>query len=101
MRDESRIRVEIFDMVGHAEYDMTPTKKTYTKTPLSGNEKFISVAVFAESSHTASCGEPTCDGLNKEEGITEDIGQQMINGVMAKGSRVTITIPAGAIGNNR
>ena len=31
----------------------------------------------------------------------EDLGLQMQNGVMAEGTRVTRTIPAGAIGNNR
>jgi len=33
--------------------------------------------------------------------VTEDLGLKTVNGVMAKGSRVTITIPAGALGNNR
>jgi hypothetical protein len=31
----------------------------------------------------------------------EDLGLQMQNGIMAEGTRVTNTIPAGAIGNNR
>jgi hypothetical protein len=35
------------------------------------------------------------------DGATEDLGRQMVNGVTAKGSRVTITIPAGSIGNNQ
>jgi hypothetical protein len=31
----------------------------------------------------------------------EDLGQKMIEGVMAKGTRVTVTIPAGSIGNEQ
>jgi hypothetical protein len=33
--------------------------------------------------------------------MTEELEPQTINGVYAKHSRVTITIPAGAIGNNK
>jgi hypothetical protein len=42
----------------------------------------------------ASGGEPT-----RAETVVEDLGQQVIEGVNAKGSRTTMTIPAGAIGN--
>jgi len=101
MRDESPNRVEIFDTVGHAEYDMTPAKKTYDKSPLSGNEEYISVAVFGNSSNTASCSGHGCENSMTPDGTTEDLGQQKVNGLMAKGSRVTITIPVGAVGNNR
>ncbi|HKA01147.1 MAG TPA: hypothetical protein VKE70_31760, partial [Candidatus Solibacter sp.] len=34
-------------------------------------------------------------------GTTEELAAQVINGVRAKGSRVTITIPAGSFGNDR
>jgi hypothetical protein len=36
-----------------------------------------------------------------EKGNTEDLGDQVINGVMAHGTRSTITIPEGQIGNDR
>jgi hypothetical protein len=36
-----------------------------------------------------------------EKGVSEDLGDQVINGVMARGSRSTITIPEGQIGNDR
>ena len=102
MRNESPERVEIFDTVGHAEYELSPSKKTYIKQPLSGNVGFISVAVFGNSSHTSSCSDSGCNGMSpSQDGASQDLGQQKINGVMAKGSRVTITIPAGALGNNR
>jgi len=36
-----------------------------------------------------------------DKGTPEDLGDQMINGVMAHGTRNTITIPVGQIGNDR
>ena len=36
-----------------------------------------------------------------EKGASEDLGDQLINGVMARGTRTTITIPQGQIGNDR
>jgi hypothetical protein len=35
------------------------------------------------------------------EPVTDSLGQQMVGGVLAEGSRTTMTIPAGAIGNER
>jgi hypothetical protein len=36
-----------------------------------------------------------------DQGVTEDLGDQVINGVRARGTRSTITIPLGQIGNDR
>jgi len=36
-----------------------------------------------------------------EKGASEDLGDQIVNGVMARGTRSTITIPEGQIGNDR
>lgn len=36
-----------------------------------------------------------------EKPVTEDLGTQLINGISAQGTRTTITIPAGQIGNDR
>jgi hypothetical protein len=102
-REESPVRVEIFDPVGHFEYDLNRTKKTYVRIPLSNNATF-SVAVFGGTSSTSvnsSDGNPHAVVKSNPSGITEDLGQQMVNGVLAKGSRVTETIPVGALGNNR
>ena len=100
-REESPVRAEIFDPVGHFEYDLNPAKKTYVKIPLSGNATF-SAAVFGGTSSTSVY---TSGGNSHEVVIRfpagEDLGQQMLNGVQAKGSRVTETIPANTFGNNR
>jgi hypothetical protein len=102
-REESPVRVEIFDPVGHFEYDLNPAKKTYVKIALSNNATF-SVAVFGGTSSTSvysSDGNPHVAVKSSSGGAAEDLGQQMVNGVLAKGSRVTETIPVGAFGNNR
>jgi len=39
--------------------------------------------------------------MKKREPETESLGQQMIEGVLCEGKRTSITIPAGAIGNER
>ena len=101
MREESPNRVEIFDNVGQAEYDMSSAKKTYSRSQLSGRENYIAVAVFGGTSYTSTSSDPDYQARHQPDGLTEDLGSQMLNGVYAKHSRVTITIPSGAIGNNR
>jgi hypothetical protein len=41
------------------------------------------------------------NNVTKTEGTTADLGTQTINGVSAQGTRITRTIPAGEIGNER
>jgi hypothetical protein len=100
MRAESPDRVEIFDPVSHMEYDLSPKKKTYRTFPISSSATSISVAVVGGTSVT-SVSSDTPGSHRSSSAATEDLGRQMINGVMAKGSRVTNTVPAGAFGNNR
>lgn len=38
--------------------------------------------------------------LRRSPGRTESLGQQMMEGVMCEGKRITLTIPAGSIGND-
>jgi hypothetical protein len=38
---------------------------------------------------------------NAKDAKTEDLGQKIVEGVMSRGTRTTITIPAGAIGNDQ
>lgn len=48
-------------------------------------------------------GEPgfRFEGPGPGPGVKEDLGQQVIEGVMAVGTRTTTTLPAGAIGNEQ
>lgn len=49
----------------------------------------------------AFAGQTRAAWLEKQEGQTESLGTQTIEGVEATGSRTTVTIPAGAIGNEQ
>jgi hypothetical protein len=96
MRAETADRVEIFDPVSRIEYDLNPKKKTYRKFPIASSANSMTVAVVGGTSWTSfssdSPGSPHS---------SEDLGRQSINGLWAKGSRVTHKVPPGTFGNNR
>ena len=52
---------------------------------------------------TVFAGEPgfKFEGPGYSPGVREDLGQQVIEGLMAVGTRTTTTLPAGAIGNEQ
>lgn len=93
--------VEIFDPVSHFAYQINSAKKTYFRESLSGNVAFVSLAAFGNESHSHISSDAGYSNSQTQPDVSEELGRQMVNGVMAKGSRVTITIPAGALGNNR
>jgi len=111
MRAETAERVEIFDFVGGIEYDLHPNSKTYQQILISRNS--ASVAVIGGLSWTNKSSTAMEDPERSASmrfsnahrsasiGVGEDLGVQFVNGVKAKGTRVTVTIPVGAFGNNR
>ena len=103
MRAEGPNGVEIFDPVGHMEYEVNPAKKAYAHSSYSGDVSFVAIAAYGNSIHSSisSGSGNSFSPMQMPDGVTEDLGRQMVNGVMARGSRVTITIPAGKIGNNQ
>jgi hypothetical protein len=102
MRAEGPNNILIVDPIAHMHYDLSPKKKTYMQSTVSDPINFVSIAAFGNSTHSdITGGYKTSPSPQVQAGATEDIGKQMVNGVMATGSRITITIPAGAIGNNR
>lgn len=81
-------QVTIFDPVASATYLLDPATKTVVKLQLPP----------AHSATSQRQGRPA-PPAGAPQLSTEDLGKQAINGVPATGSRVTETIPAGAIGN--
>jgi hypothetical protein len=106
MRVETSTDVLIFDGIGGHTYEMTPRNKTYRKYPAS-NKGTVTIAAAAHhtsidsSYHSGSSKTQINENKKTDEGVTEDLPLQSINGVWARGSRVTITIPAGTFGNDR
>ena len=103
MRAESPNRIEIFDPVAKVEYDLNPGKKTYTITKIPDNTLTMTVAVVGSLSVTGFSSDPPTGGNRSASGApnTEELAAQTINGVSAKGVRVTVKVPVGAVGNNR
>jgi hypothetical protein len=81
-------RVTIFDPVGGVSYLLDPAAKSVVKHQLPASS-----ATASARTHTAHAQ------ASKPNVATEDLGKQAINGVPASGTRITETIPAGAIGN--
>jgi hypothetical protein len=112
-RDESgRMRtgndktVLIFDPVAGFTYTLDLLSKTYSKTALSGNETAYSIVVAGSrtsiSSSSSSGNARSRMGAARSGGqVDEELPVQVINGIPAKGSRITVTIPAGTFGNDR
>jgi hypothetical protein len=101
MRAEGPNGVEIFDPAAHVAYRLLTKQKTYSHSFFSGDVSFVSIAAYGNSTSSSIHSGSGTHVSAPPQGETEDLGRQMVNGVMAKGSRVTITIPAGTIGNNR
>ena len=98
MRAESPERVEIFDFVAGLEYDLHPHNKTYQKLAIKDRNATLTVAVVGGTSSTGSSSGSSGEA---DRPPSEDLGTQTFNGVNAAGTRVTVTIPVGAFGNNR
>ena len=110
MRDERENEALIYDPVAACVYHLWKPTKTATKGVVpAGTPTQIATAANgnvvdhdaagAGASRRAGAAQATAVGA--QQALNEDLGSQVVNGVQAKGSRITITIPAGAFGNNR
>jgi hypothetical protein len=112
MRIESPERAEIYDPVAGVMYDLDAQHQTYRKT--STDAKSVMIAVDGGWSGTSRSSDPPRSdrpshvdlGIpyqKDKQAVTtkEDLPPQTINGIAARGSRVTSTIPAGVVGNDR
>jgi hypothetical protein len=105
----------IQDPVAGTTYFLDPVNKTANKLPLPKVLNSVGLpASVTVSSTVATFGADTAKvmafragpGVSKSEAATpapidEDLGAQEVNGVLAKGTRTTINIPVGQIGNDR
>jgi hypothetical protein len=112
MRTESSVRVEIYDPVAGFIYDLDPQHKTYTKSSTKADSVMIAVAGgtsrVSQTSGTPRRDRPSHVDLaipyqseRQVQTEREDLPPQTINGIAARGSRITSTVPAGAVGNDR
>jgi hypothetical protein len=85
----------ISDPVGGVNYLLNPDKKVAHKMPLGQRGKGPGAAGGQRNFE----GQPRAEGAANAQ--TESLGTQTIGGVKAEGTRVTRTIPAGQIGNDK
>jgi hypothetical protein len=86
----ARTMITIFDPVAGSVYHLDPDSKTVRQMPSSNR--------FGAGANRGMRGPFHSANSNTQ---TEDLGTQTINGVSATGTRTTMTIPAGAIGNTQ
>jgi hypothetical protein len=112
MRSESPAHVLIFDPVAGFTYELNVKQKTYLRMPIPPRTAFEWIAAVGNGTHVDSTssnldGDPGVSYARRAAGraaarpVTEELPPQSVNGVPAKGSRITITIPAGTFGNDR
>jgi hypothetical protein len=89
----------ISDPVAGVGYTLYPARRTATKVP-GARGLSSSVPVAVRKAETAA-NEAKAAASGPVSAKSESLGTQMIEGVQAQGTRVTQTIPAGQIGNER
>lgn len=113
MRTESQGAIVIFDPVAGLSYLMRTSNKMYSQSAIGNPNAWTWVsAAGTEASVRPSAarqapGDPAAAmaqrrfGLPASQPVTEMLAPRIVNGIMANGSQVTITIPKGALGNDR
>ena len=124
VRRETPDQITIWDPVANVSYALDPKTQTARKLPLakafmSTSEKNVAAVrmMTVEAGGFAVGDMPMPEGAQMvanrvwlggggfsfgyQTGKSESLGQQVIEGVSAEGSRMHSTIPAGAIGNDR
>jgi hypothetical protein len=113
MRTESQGTVVIFDPVAGFLYFPHPADKTYSQTAIGNPNALTWVAATGSgmsvmlSGARQAPGDPAALlaqrrlGLPASRPVTETLAPQNVNGIPSNGSRVTIIIPRGALGNDR
>jgi hypothetical protein len=103
MRTANDKNILIFDPVAGYNYGLDVRTKTYQRAKLPPKLNAVSIAVSGgRSSTSTSSGDGHYESPRAPQGaVTEELPQQSVNGIPAKGQRMTITIPAGTFGNDR
>jgi hypothetical protein len=91
--------VFISDPVAGVGYTLYPARRTATKVP--GARGLSSPVPLAVQKAENAAREAKASAFGQVNSKSESLGTQMIEGVQAQGTRVTQTIPAGQIGNER
>uniref|UniRef100_Q024N9 Uncharacterized protein n=1 Tax=Solibacter usitatus (strain Ellin6076) TaxID=234267 RepID=Q024N9_SOLUE len=107
-RDErGRLRIDsgnssvLVDPVGGFTYTLHPAGKTYEKQAIPAHVDSYVVAHAGNRTSVSSTTGTPASTRTRAQTVTEDLPPQMMNGLNVRGSRVTTTVPAGTMGNDR
>jgi hypothetical protein len=92
--------VRIVDPVAGMTYMLDVPTKTAVKVPLKSGPGDVGINPKERFRKFRDHSNQVVDSLNRQV-VTESLGDQMMGGVDAQGTRTTETIPAGAIGNQK
>jgi hypothetical protein len=117
MRTQSPERVIVYDPVARFTYTLDPAHKVYEKHAIDAQTGSTSIAVIGDSTWIKSGADPgphqpveqapAHDAASRYHAeavaspVVEELPPQTVNGIAARGSRITITIPTGTFGNDR
>jgi hypothetical protein len=102
MRVETETGIMIYDPVAGVTYDLTKRNKTYEKHTQTRDSTVTIAAAAHYSSISSWSGSPAqLRRTGATTGVSETLPAKSINNVWVKGTRVTVTIPAGSVGNDR
>ena len=101
MRVETETGSMIYDPVAGVTYDLTKHNKTYVKHTQS-KDSTVTIAAAAHYSSVSSWSgtPPQAHKTGASNGVSETLPARSINNVWVKGTRVTVTIPTGRVGND-
>ena len=102
MRTETPTGAVIYDPVAGYTYDVSNSSKTYTKSPLVPGATTTIAAQSNQSSVSSRSHSGNRPAKKQDDAAwSEELTPQTMSGFLASGVRITVTIPAGAIGNDR
>lgn len=89
--------ISILDPTASVAYDLNPETKTATKRALQP----VAIAPQTKVPSQSLFEIATAQAKSRPNMAVEDLGTQVVNGVSAQGVRMTTTIAAGTVGNDR
>lgn len=93
MRFEGKDMVLIYDPIGGLDYSLDVRAKTYRKAPTG--------SIFWNNPARSNTENPDATQKQAPNRRTEDLGSRVMSDINVQGTRITVTIPAGAYGNDR
>lgn len=100
-RHEAPLLVQIFDPIAGYSFTLDPQKLIAHRVPLPEENDLRPPRLASGSRATATLSKGSVRGPLRNRITKESLGTEMIEGVLATGTRITNTTPKGEVGNDR